>query len=80
MKHFLFAGQDILVGRELALDDPPDSLASVSVGRRDFEQDGQRYVAWMLDDRGAEAALSPGQRRISLRDALAEHRVDAGRL
>ncbi len=76
MRHFLFAGQDILVGREPALEGPPDSVASASLGRRDFEQDGQRYVAWMLDDPGAEAALSPGLRRITLRDALAEFPAD----
>ena len=71
MKHYLFAGQDILIpalssgeggenAAEPAVELPPDvaeALAATAIGRRDYEQGGTRYAAMMLGDEGAELAL-----------------------
>jgi NADH pyrophosphatase NudC (nudix superfamily) len=76
MKHLLFAGQDIFVDRGPVLDLSSEAVdavaAAAAIGRRDFEEEGMRYAAWMLDDHEAEAALGPALRRITIRDALAE--------
>jgi NAD+ diphosphatase len=83
MKHLFFAGQDIFVGQGPALDFPPEAddvtATTVAIGHRDFDLDGTRYAAWMLDDQRAEAALGPSLRRITLRDALAEFPAEAMR-
>jgi NAD+ diphosphatase len=82
MKHLLFAGQDMLAGPEPALDEPPDSaaaLAAAAAARRDFELEGTRYVALMLDAEGAEAAIERDSslRRMAIREALAAFSAEA---
>ncbi len=72
MTHFFFAGTDILAGAGPSIDAPPDPAAAAPLGHREFDLDGTRHSAWMLDDRGAEAAMAAGMRRMPLREALAE--------
>jgi NAD+ diphosphatase len=97
MKQYLFAGQDILVPAlgsgeagqgaavlEPSLDAPAPELGSFALGRREFDLDGVRHSALMLDERGAEAALDAARdghrlRRISLRDALGEFPAESMR-
>jgi NAD+ diphosphatase len=78
VKHYLFAGQDILVPAapgplpcfEGAL---PERIAASALGRREFDQGGEPCAALMLDESGAEAALALGLRRVALRQSLAEY-------
>ena len=78
MKQYIFSGQDILVPNADSslpcLDEPlPEALAAASIGRRDFDQGGERCSAYMLDEAGAEALLSLGMRRVGIRQSLAEY-------
>jgi NAD+ diphosphatase len=94
MKQYLFAGQDILVpslaspprtsGQGPALDEAAGALGPASMGRRDFELDGERHSALMLDEKtAASVLLSPpdgqGLRRISIREALGEFPAESMR-
>jgi NAD+ diphosphatase len=79
MKRLLFSGQDILLAdrSDEVLDAPPEAGDSGILGRRDFEQDGVRYAAFMLDEAGARAAVALGLRRMPLREALADRSPEA---
>ncbi len=74
MEHLLFSGQDILVQAEAGSlsEAPPEADGEALVGRSDFDLDGTRYAAFMLDEGGARSALARGLRRMTLREALAE--------
>lgn len=79
MRRFIFAGQDILVpgsgGFDPSLDgdgDPPES-AGPGVLAREYDHDGSRYSACLLDEAGALAAQGRGLRRMPLREALAAY-------
>lgn len=70
MKPLLFSGQDIFM--PVGADTSIGSVVSGAIGRRDFDLDGARYAAFMLDEAGAQAALGLGLRRLALREVLAE--------
>jgi NAD+ diphosphatase len=82
VKHYYFTGQDILVPDsaparpylEAAL---PGETAASALGRREFDQGGERCEAFMLDEKAADAAVALGLRRISLRQSLSEYGEEA---
>ena len=87
MKRYIFAGQDIIVPKAgPAFDDESEAWAAASAratGSREFEADGMRCAAIMLDEAGVEAAMRDalsgieGLRRIPLRQALSEYPAEA---
>lgn len=98
MKHYLFTGQDILVpapalagapaagqdGADPSFDGAAESFRALALGSRDFEEEGERFSALMLDEKTALAALATPQpglelRRLGIREALSAFPAEAMR-